>query len=72
MRKQSKTSVENAPFPKGVAKPAIRALASAGFTRLDQLAGASEKQIATLHGMGPKALEILRTTLQAKGKTLRS
>ena len=43
MPKQSKSSPEEAPFPKGVAKPTIRALASAGFTRLDQLANASEK-----------------------------
>jgi hypothetical protein len=68
MPKQSKSSAAEPPFPKGVAQPAIRALASAGFTHLDQLADASEKHIATLHGMGPKALEILRAALHAKGK----
>jgi Helix-hairpin-helix domain len=57
-------------FPKGVAKPAIRALGAAGFTSLDQLANASEKRLAALHGMGPKALEILRRALEERGKSL--
>ena len=64
-------SVESAPFPKGVSQPAIRALASVGYTNLDQLAGMSEKELATLHGMGPKALRILGETLKAQGKGLR-
>jgi helix-hairpin-helix protein len=66
-----KSTQSAAPFPKGVAKPAIRALAAAGFTTLDQLANASEKQLAALHGMGPKALEILRRALEERGKPLR-
>jgi hypothetical protein len=59
----------NAPFPKGVSQPAIRALASAGYAHIDQLAGVSEKHLATLHGMGPKALRIIGETLKEQGKS---
>lgn len=59
------------PFPPGVAKPAVRAFAAAGYTTLDQLTKARESDLATLHGMGPKALTILKAALQAKGKTFR-
>ncbi|NVI87167.1 DNA-binding protein [Actinomadura sp. BRA 177] len=47
-----------------LAAPARRALASAGYTDLEQLATAREKDIATLHGMGPNALNTLRQALQ--------
>lgn len=60
------------PFPTGVAKPAIRALASAGYTHLDQLENASEKELIALHGMGAKALEILRAALKERDKTFLS
>jgi hypothetical protein len=60
------------PFPKGVSQPAIRALASAGYTRLDQLEHATERKLATLLGMGPKALRILAQALKDRGKVFRS
>jgi predicted flap endonuclease-1-like 5' DNA nuclease len=47
--------------------PARRALDGAGITSLAQLARYSEKEIAALHGMGPKAIGILREALAAKG-----
>ena len=56
-------------FPRGVAKPARRALIAAGYTSLDQLAKAREKEIAALHGMGPKALAILKAALEGKGES---
>jgi ERCC4-type nuclease len=59
-------------FPPGVAQPALRALASAGYTSLDQLANVREEDLMALHGMGPKAMGILRGALQAKGKSFRS
>ena len=43
-------------LPEGLAAPARRALASAGYTRLDQLANASEAEVRALHGMGPNAM----------------
>lgn len=56
-----------ADFPAGLSAPAQRALAGAGFTRLDQLAGASEAEILALHGMGPKAMDLLRRALDENG-----
>ncbi|HMG86033.1 MAG TPA: helix-hairpin-helix domain-containing protein [Terracidiphilus sp.] len=56
-------------WPKGVAKPAQRALASAGYKSVDQLANAREEDLAALHGMGQKALDILRDALKQRGKT---
>jgi predicted flap endonuclease-1-like 5' DNA nuclease len=53
-------------FPK-IGQPALRALTGAGYTRLEQLAEASEDEILKLHGMGPKAMGILREALAAKG-----
>lgn len=54
-------------WPKGLSQPAIRALTGAGYTQLEQLANVNEKDIAELHGMGPKGVRILRETLAEKG-----
>ena len=64
-------SASSAPFPKGVSQPAIRALASSGYTHIDQLAGVSEKHLATLHGMGPKTVRIIGEALRAQGKAFK-
>jgi hypothetical protein len=56
-------------FPAGVSNPALRALHAAGYTRLDQLTTVSERELLALHGMGPKAIGILREALQAQGKS---
>jgi len=53
-------------FPK-IGAPATRALEAAGYTNLKQLTKVTEAEIAQLHGMGPKALGILRDTLKAQG-----
>jgi hypothetical protein len=57
-------------FPPGVAKPAQRALASAGITKLSDLTRFTETQLRALHGMGPKAVEALKKALRAQGKSL--
>ncbi|RIK42169.1 MAG: DNA-binding protein [Chloroflexi bacterium] len=57
---------ETSDFPK-LAKPAQRALAAAGYSRLEQLAEVSETELKQLHGMGPKAIEQLRQALAVKG-----
>ena len=57
-----------ATFPRGVGMPALRALAGAGFTDIDSLDGASVSRLLALHGMGPKAISVLRETLAARGK----
>ena len=54
-------------LPSRLSKPAQRALASAGYTRLDQLTTIRESDLAKLHGMGPKALQQLREALAERG-----
>ncbi|MEU9115558.1 DNA-binding protein [Streptomyces sp. NPDC048483] len=54
-------------LPPRIGAPARRALERAGYLRLSQLAGASEAELRQLHGMGPKALGILRDALAAQG-----
>ncbi len=59
-------------FPAGVAKPALRALYAAGLTTLDHLTRVSEGELAALHGMGPKAIGLLRAALNAQGLRFRA
>lgn len=58
-------------FPK-IGSPATRALEAAGYSRLEQLTRITEAEIAQLHGMGPKALGILRETLKEKGLSFKT
>jgi hypothetical protein len=55
-------------FPPGLSQPALRALAAAGLGNLDQCTRITETDLAKLHGMGPKAVEIIRDALRARGK----
>lgn len=50
-----------------ISAPARRALEAAGITSLELLADRTESEIADLHGMGPKALGILRAALADAG-----
>ena len=47
--------------------PAQRALMNAGIKTLKQLGKKTEKEIASLHGMGPKGIRILKESLREKG-----
>lgn len=49
--------------------PAERALAGAGYTHLAQLTQVRADDLRKLHGMGPKAISILRNALAARGLT---
>jgi len=53
-------------FPK-IGAPATRALEAAGYTSLKQLTKVTEAELGQLHGMGPKALSLLREALKSKG-----
>jgi predicted flap endonuclease-1-like 5' DNA nuclease len=64
---KKKTEATAYTWPRGVGAPAQRALAGAGITRLEQLAKWREADLIELHGMGPKALTILRDALHVKG-----
>lgn len=59
-------------LPPKIGKPALRALADAGYTRLEQLTRISEADLLKLHGVGPKAVRILRETLAEKGLSFAS
>ena len=54
-------------LPAGLSKPAQGALASAGYTRLEQFTKLTEAQVAKLHGMGPSGLKLIRSALAANG-----
>ncbi|MFE4242059.1 helix-hairpin-helix domain-containing protein [Peribacillus butanolivorans] len=54
-------------LPTGLAKPAQRALAGAGYLQLEQFTKLSEAEVLQLHVMGPKALEQIRSALAEKG-----
>jgi hypothetical protein len=58
-------------FSRGVGASALRTLATAGFSDLDLLDGASIPRLQSLHGMGPKAPGILRDAQVMRGKALR-
>jgi len=66
MKPKNKEQQTSDPFPK-IGAPATRALEAAGYTKLEQLTKVTEAELGQLHGMGPKALRILRETLQAQG-----
>lgn len=58
---------EETDFPRGIGRPATGALIAAGYSRLEQLTQVTEADLKKLHGMGPKALSILRQALEMKG-----
>lgn len=58
-------------FPAGLSGPALRALAHAGIRSMAQLAQRTEKEIAALHGMGPKGLRMLQQGLAKQGRHFR-
>jgi hypothetical protein len=61
---------DDAAFPT-LGAPARRALSAAGYTRLDQLARVSERDLKKLHGMGPSAITALREALLKRGLSFR-
>ena len=54
-------------LPREAGNPARRALVQAGYGRLELLTGLSEGEIKQLHGVGPKAIAVLRASLAARG-----
>jgi hypothetical protein len=55
-------------LPARLPAPARRALAEAGYARLEQLTHVTEAELGQLHGMGPKALRLLREALGVTGR----
>jgi hypothetical protein len=63
-------ATDDTDLPK-LAAPARRALADAGYTRLEQLTEVEESEVMRLHGMGPNAMETLRNALRERGLSFR-
>ncbi len=59
-------TLESSDLP-NIGKVARRSLANAGYTRLEQFTTVSEKELLKIHGVGPKAIRILRETIGTKG-----
>ncbi|KAA1422731.1 hypothetical protein FE697_011205 [Mumia zhuanghuii] len=54
-------------YPREIGRTARRELAHHGFTTYAQLATVREKDLLAIHGVGPKAVRILREELAARG-----
>lgn len=65
------TTQPESDLPK-IGAPAQRALATVGVYRLTDLTKFTEKEILKLHGMGPKAFEILLRALEENGLAFKS
>ena len=57
-------------FPSAIGRPATRALNGAGYDRLAELDGVAEDDLLRLHGVGPKAVAVLREALAERGLSL--
>jgi predicted flap endonuclease-1-like 5' DNA nuclease len=68
---RKKPAAKAAPAMPNIGKPATRALAAIGVVRLDQVTRYSVDELLDLHGVGPKAIRILREALGEKGKSFR-
>lgn len=53
-------------FPSSMGKVAPRELAAHGITRFDQLTEWTEADLLAIHGVGPKAIRILRDELDSR------
>jgi hypothetical protein len=67
MSDKSQGNDQASDFPPKLAAPAQRALAGAGYTRLEQLTLVTEADLKRLHGMGPKAIGQLRQAMAEAG-----
>jgi predicted Fe-Mo cluster-binding NifX family protein len=47
-------------LPLAIGRPATNALADAGITTLSAAVGRSDAELLALHGLGPKAVRVLR------------
>jgi predicted DNA-binding transcriptional regulator YafY len=54
-----------------IGRPAAGALAAAGISTLREVTERSERELLALHGVGPKAIRLLRAALAERGLALR-
>ena len=70
-RPTESTHPNRAAFPPGMGGPSLRALREAGVRSVADLERWTEAELLALHGMGPKALGVLRDALAASGRRFR-
>ena len=58
-------------FQSKLSAPARRALASKGIAKAEDLCRYTEKEILSLHGIGPSSLPVLRDELERNGLAFR-
>lgn len=58
-------------LPGGLSKPAQRAIANAGCSSLSALAKLTESEFKALHGIGPKAVDLINQAFEANGLTFK-
>ena len=68
----NKDDQQESDLPAGLSNPARRALAEAGYARLEQFTTVKEADVLKLHGMGPKAMDQIRRALAARGLSFAS
>lgn len=56
-------------FPASIGKVATRELRHAGYTHLAQLTMVTTRELLALHGVGPKAIRLLRDVLAERGES---
>ncbi|NED99545.1 helix-hairpin-helix domain-containing protein [Phytoactinopolyspora halotolerans] len=59
-------------LPKAIGRPATQALVDAGITSLAQVAELTEAELKAMHGVGPKAIRVLKQELDTTGRSLKS
>lgn len=58
-------------LPRAIGRPATGALQHIGIDRLEQVAALTEAELLAVHGVGPKAVRILREALAEQGMAFR-
>lgn len=68
---QPKSNAESAEhtLPAELDRPATRALTGAGITAIDDLSARTRKEVLGLHGVGPRAVQLLERHLAEAGHT---
>ena len=62
---------DSSSLPARIGRPALRALTAAGVTSLHDLSQWRESDLMQLHGVGARAVSLLRQALEDAGASLR-
>lgn len=57
-------------LPRSIGRPALAALRAAGIDQLSDVARLREEELLALHGVGPRAVRLLRAELAERGLDL--